>query len=159
MLAYPDFRSHFDADDCRSDRPANGAASSDRGSSVGHRASNNESSDKSDAKARGARLPSGSINNAKGRKRKRQTEGGSDNDVYDPDNSPDNSLGRASRVQRTASFHKRSHRRPQAGRTQFASSPISRRSISSLLLVALIFILHLHLHLAQSGEFSFDFFG
>lgn len=139
MLANSDFRSHFD--DCRSLWPAR----SDR--AVGHRALNNESSDKSDAKARGARLPGRSINNAKGRKRKRQTEEGSDNDVYDPDNSPDNSQAR----QRAADH--RPHRRPH----QFASSPISRRSISSLLLVALIFILHLHLHLAQSGEFSFDF--
>lgn len=142
-----DFRSYFNA----GDQPAIGlVASSNRGSPAGRRRPNNESSDKTDAHA--ARLPSELINNAKERKRKRPAEGGSDNDVYDPDDS----VCSASEDQQPAAFYPNSHRRPQAiSRTKSSSSPISRRSISSLLLVALIFILHLHLHQAQSGKSLF----
>lgn len=136
-----DFRSFISA----GAQPAIGLARSGRGSCAARRRSsepNNESSDKTDA----ARLPSRTINNAKGS----QTEGGSDNDVYDPDDS----LYSQDSNQRPANLHQTLHRRPQANRTKSSSSPISR-SISSLLLVALIFVLHLHLHQAQSGESPF----
>ena len=144
-----DFRSYFSA----GNEPGIGLASRNRGSPAGRRRPNNESSDKTDAHA--ARPPSESINNANARKRKRPAEGGSDNDVYDPDDSL--CSPRQQHIQQPAAFHRIPHRRPQASRTK-SSSTLSSRSISSLLLVALIFILHLHLHLTQSGEFPFSFF-